>query len=204
MGGVYSPPLFNCNRKWLHFKFAIEYDCNIRKEKRLHSEADDFLVSILRGTSAYSIVMWIVIVVSILAGAVYLFIRIFHVLESYRKVINDFEEKNALISKHNGEIKELKCVDKETNEEIVKLNNKIDNIYNTIVKMQDNNDAKDRARLKDRISDMYQKYNEKKEWSVMEREAMEGLIASYESCGGENSFVHSKVQPEMYTWKVRD
>ena len=36
----------------------------------------------------------------------------------------------------------------------------------------------------------------------MEKEALEGLIEEYEAAGGENSFVHSKVQKEMYTWTL--
>ena len=35
----------------------------------------------------------------------------------------------------------------------------------------------------------------------MELEALEGLIEEYETAGGENSFVHTVVQKEMYTWE---
>lgn len=38
----------------------------------------------------------------------------------------------------------------------------------------------------------------------MELEALQGLINSYEKSGGANSFVHTVVEPEMYTWEVRD
>ena len=35
----------------------------------------------------------------------------------------------------------------------------------------------------------------------MEIEVLEGLISTYEDYGGQNSFVHSVVQKEMYTWE---
>ena len=35
----------------------------------------------------------------------------------------------------------------------------------------------------------------------MELEALEDLIDEYESADGKNSFVHSVVQKEMYTWE---
>ena len=38
----------------------------------------------------------------------------------------------------------------------------------------------------------------------MELEALEDLIDTYESFGGKNSFVHSVVQKEMYTWEVTE
>lgn len=61
-----------------------------------------------------------------------------------------------------------------------------------------------RAELKDRISQSYRYHNEKQEWNAMEKEALEDLIQEYEDAGGENSFVHSKVQKDMYTWKLID
>ena len=35
-------------------------------------------------------------------------------------------------------------------------------------------------------------------------ETLEGLIKTYEDYGGKNSFVHSLVQKEMYTWEHID
>lgn len=61
-----------------------------------------------------------------------------------------------------------------------------------------------RAEIKDRIAELYRYYSTKKSWSSMEKEAFDGLIEEYESAGGENSFVHSKVQAESYLWKIED
>ena len=38
----------------------------------------------------------------------------------------------------------------------------------------------------------------------MELEALEDLIEEYESADGKNSFVHTVVQKEMYTWEKDD
>lgn len=59
-----------------------------------------------------------------------------------------------------------------------------------------------RAELKDRIGQAYRYYAKSREWTEMEKESLEGLIEEYEAAGGENSFVHSKVQKEMYTWNL--
>lgn len=73
-------------------------------------------------------------------------------------------------------------------------------ISNQINSNEEKRKSSERARLKDRIGQAYGHYNETKRWTKMEREALEDLISEYENAGGENSFVHSVVQKEMYTW----
>lgn len=58
--------------------------------------------------------------------------------------------------------------------------------------------------IKERIAQSYRRYNISKKITHMELEALEDLIDTYESFGGENSFVHSVVQKEMYTWEVTE
>lgn len=57
------------------------------------------------------------------------------------------------------------------------------------------------AEMKDRIGQLYRYYHTTGKISDMELEALKDLITSYENHGGENSFVHTIVQPEMYTWE---
>lgn len=57
------------------------------------------------------------------------------------------------------------------------------------------------AELKDKIAESYRRYHTVEKINNMELEALEGLIESYEKHGGKNSFVHSVVQKEMYTWE---
>lgn len=58
-----------------------------------------------------------------------------------------------------------------------------------------------RAELKDKIGQSYRYYHAKGEINDIELEALQDLISEYEAALGENSFVHSLVQKEMYTWE---
>ena len=58
--------------------------------------------------------------------------------------------------------------------------------------------------IKERIAQSYRRYNISKKITQMELEALEDLIATYENHGGLNSFVHSVVQKDMYTWEIKD
>lgn len=60
------------------------------------------------------------------------------------------------------------------------------------------------AELKDKIGQSYRYYHEVKKINDIEMETLEGLIKTYEDYGGKNSFVHSLVQKEMYTWEHID
>lgn len=71
-----------------------------------------------------------------------------------------------------------------------------------LISMEEKQNKKTRADLKDKIRRSYQVYHERGEWNDMEKESLEGLIEEYECAAGTNSFVHDIVQPEMYTWKL--
>lgn len=58
--------------------------------------------------------------------------------------------------------------------------------------------------IKERIAKSYRRFSVDKKITRMELESLEDLIATYESHGGDNSFVHSVVQKEMYTWEIKD
>ena len=65
-------------------------------------------------------------------------------------------------------------------------------------------DKRTRAELKDRISQHYRYHHATGKWTSMEKEALTDLIAEYEAAGGDNSFVHTTVAAEMYTWEIID
>lgn len=79
---------------------------------------------------------------------------------------------------------------------------KINVISQMLIDMQTKNDATERAKLKDRISQSYRYYHAKGEWNEMEKESFRDLISDYEAHGGTNSFVHEICLPESYTWKL--
>ena len=66
---------------------------------------------------------------------------------------------------------------------------------------EEKQNKKEQAKIKAEISNRYSIYHERKWITDIEFEALEGLISTYESFGGLNSFVHSVVQKEMFPWK---
>ena len=125
------------------------------------------------------------------------------VRESFEQVHKKFEEMNEAQFKRK---EQSLMIQKE-------LNNKIDDICHVLDEMQKNtnerfaqSEEKTNKRvqsdIKERIAQSYRRYNASKKISHMELEALEDLIDTYESFGGQNSFVHSVVQKEMYTWEV--
>lgn len=56
--------------------------------------------------------------------------------------------------------------------------------------------------IKERIAQSYRRYSASGQITKMELEALEDLIITYEFYKGTNSFVHSVVQKEMYTWEI--
>lgn len=127
------------------------------------------------------------------------------VREAFEQVHKKFEETNEVQLKRREQSLQIQQ----------ELNNKIDGICHVLDEMQKNTDerfaqseAKTNKRvqsdIKERIAQSYRRYDKTKKISRMELEALEDLIDTYENFGGQNSFVHSIVQKEMYTWEVTE
>jgi len=90
--------------------------------------------------------------------------------------------------------------------QLVKAQDNISDSLNKLIERVDNNEKKQNKRvqsdIKGQIAQLYRQYNATKCITDDEREALEDLIDTYEEYGGKNSFVHTKVQVEMYTWRV--
>lgn len=125
------------------------------------------------------------------------------VREAFEQVHKKFEETNEMQLKRREQSLEIQQ----------QLNNKIDSICHVLDEMQKNTDERFaqseektnkrvQSDIKERIAQSYRRYDKSKTISHMELEALEDLIDTYESFGGQNSFVHSVVQKEMYTWEV--
>lgn len=99
-------------------------------------------------------------------------------------------------------------IQKELTDSISSLRDELQNLKKSTEEhfkdSKERSDKRVRAELKDRIAQSYRYYNHTKRWTVVDKEALEDLIEAYELAGGENSFVHSKVQKEMYTWELVD
>lgn len=165
---------------------------------------NEFVSGNLKNMSAYNLVLIIIAIILIIGLVIGITIKLYNVVERYRKARNSIEEKDNIIDKHTKNIQELKQDSLAMKDNIKTINEKIDTLYDTLIKINENQNEREMANLKDRIRQSYSYYNNKKEWNSMERESLEGLIQSYENCGGENSFVHSVVEKEMYNWKIID
>jgi hypothetical protein len=126
--------------------------------------------------------------------------------ESVKQSIKHDDEIRKDLSTFMIEIqKEFSDSQKEISNSISALSDKIDEMQrSTEMRFQENENKTNervRAELKDKISQSYRYYHEKQKINDMEFEALEDLIKSYEKAKGENSFVHSVVQKEMYTWE---
>ena len=104
--------------------------------------------------------------------------------------------------------KELTDAQNKLSESILDISKKIDdmkrNTDERFMESERKNNKRIRAELKDKISQSYRYYHELGKINDMELEALEDLIEEYEEAEGKNSFVHSVVQKEMYTWEKID
>lgn len=85
-----------------------------------------------------------------------------------------------------------------------KISESVKDILRRVDQSEEKQNKRVQAEIKDKIAQLYRRYNSTKSISKMQLEALEDLITTYEDHGGENSFVHSVVQKEMYTWKQTD
>nr|DAF48223.1 MAG TPA: hypothetical protein [Siphoviridae sp. ctJLl6] len=143
--------------------------------------------------------------------------------ESLNKLQETHEKDIERIDSHDEEIKEelvnftteLRQTLKTQNEKMNKFSDSVNKISDKLDKMKIDTDMrfqeneekqnkKEQAKIKSEISNRYSIYHERKWITNIEFEALEGLIAAYEAFGGLNSFVHSIVQKEMFTWRKID
>lgn len=114
------------------------------------------------------------------------------------------------LSTYRGQSKEIQDEWKETQEKIFKsidgLSKKIDdfekNTNDRFSKNEEKENERVQSEIKDKIAQLYRFHHSTMTITDIELEAIEDLITTYEKHGGENSFVHSLVQKEMYTWQV--
>lgn len=120
-------------------------------------------------------------------------------MKKHKQDMNDIYNDNI---KYRDQSREIKADLKNT---IENISNKLDDMQKRTDKRFLENEEKEnkrvQAEIKDKIAQSYRHYSSVNQISDMELEALEGLIETYESYGGKNSFIHSIVQKEMYTWE---
>ena len=107
------------------------------------------------------------------------------------------------------------AIQKELTEAQGKISKSVDRIFDKVATLKEDtgrrfeeSEAKQnrrvQAEIKDKIAQLYRRYHSTSTIKAIELESLKDLIRTYEEHGGENSFVHSLVEKEMYTWKVVD
>lgn len=150
--------------------------------------------------------------------------KIMKLLNRWRKNKNEEEDFHSLVYSLRDSIKDLsekvetqqKNRDKELlgyrddsrkiRDDMYKILNTqsegIKELRETVLKIQEKNSKTKRAEIKEKIERIYRECSPTKTCTDMAFETLRELIEEYEEHGGVNSFVHTTVQPEMYTWKV--
>lgn len=85
--------------------------------------------------------------------------------------------------------------------DIKSISTDLKDVTNKLDIMEEKNDLSKRADLKEKIEKLYRECHAHMVCTDTVFETLKDLIDDYERHGGENSFVHSLVQREMYTWE---
>lgn len=110
-------------------------------------------------------------------------------IDSLEKIVDDHRE----VSKN---------VRKEIYADISNVSNDIKTLIDRVETMNEKEALSKRANIKSKIEKLYRECSESKLCTDMQLETLKDLIEDYERYGGHNSFVHSLVEKEMYTWDV--
>ena len=86
--------------------------------------------------------------------------------------------------------------------QIEKQSEQIEELKNITLGIQKKNSETKRAEIKEKIERIYRECHPAMTCTDMQLETLKELIDQYEKHGGDNSFVHSTVQKEMYSWHV--
>lgn len=173
----------------------------------LLTEGIDILMEQL-GLDIPEFVFWILVFIILVAALRMLWKNEISPLVETIRAVNDKIEKTDRIDliekQQQANMIDYKDADRRLDEKITAVSDKLDFLCEKLDKKITQDNEVKRGELKDRIRQSYGYYHAKGKMSLMEREALEGLIQSYEKSGGSNSFVHSVVEPEMYTWELVD
>lgn len=177
------------------------------------------LFHLLNTVKVVDVIVTIIIFATIIGIVITQWKKIKSVLEHWRKKRN-FEDNiiDAIddlksIDKHLQEdidkvwdtMAESREVSKNIREdmygEIKNISSDLKTVIQTIDDMQAKNDLSKQAAIKEKIEKLYRECHANMVCTDTAFETLKDLIDDYERHGGTNSFVHSLVQPEMYTWE---
>ncbi len=151
-----------------------------------------------------TIITWIISVIGVC-------VVIYKYMEKYRELRNKIADYEEAIDCNRQDIADLKreLCDMKTgydnsfasiNENINTVRHSVDQLIASQNSLLEYQHSRDRADLKDQIREYYDIYHRRQTITVREKETLIDLIDAYERAGGQNSFVHTLVLPEIATW----
>lgn len=123
--------------------------------------------------------------------------------------INGLKENDRLLQENIDKVwdtmESARDTSKEIREEmysdIKSISTDLKGVVNKMNVMEEKNNLSKQADLKEKIEKLYRECHDHMVCTDTAFETLKDLIDDYERHGGKNSFVHSLVQPEMYTWE---
>ena len=135
------------------------------------------------------------------------------VIQKFDWIVERFgikSKRQCAEEKQDSDIKVLKEHAAKTDQNIDKilasvdeLKASIEDVSAKVQSLQERIDENEISKLSDRITQNYRYYNERKEWTQMEKWAFDNICKSYLRAGG-NSFVRDIAIPRSKEWKVID
>ncbi len=125
-------------------------------------------------------------------------------IDSWSKREQEREYIKQVATSNTKSIVELQKKNKEFYDIQAQLTVAINELSKKIYDMEERQKEVKRAEIKDKIAERYRYFHKRQKWTQKDKESLEGLIKAYEKNDGQNSFVHSDVEPEMYMWEIVD
>lgn len=184
------------------------------------------IVNLLNEVSAIDLILAILLIIFIILLIVVQKSKVLEVLNKWRKSKNEKENFHILVYNMKSSIDDLSKIVKKNQENRDKellqyrddsrkirdemyevMNNQSESIKElkeTVLEIQKINSETTKAEIKERIERIYRECTNEQVCTEMQFETLRDLIEQYEKHGGNNSFVHSIVEKEMYHWDVID
>ena len=123
--------------------------------------------------------------------------------EDHELLIATSKNLELLQSKQNEDVRQSIVHDKRIKDDLKNVTDKVNEIAETLSKMQKADNVTEMKKLKEKLVVYYNKYKNSDGWTSMDKEVFWDLFKDYENRGGDG-FIHSKVEPVMRELKVID
>lgn len=192
---------------------------------------DKSLLDLLSEVTGVQLLMAILLIIALIVLALTQKQKISKYLNKWRKTKNEEEDFHALVYELKNSMIELgkkieenrtereneRTHDREDSrkireemyevmnrqsQQIEKQSGQIEELKNITLEIQKKNSETKRAEIKEKIERIYRECHPAMCCTDMQFETLKDLIEQYEKHDGDNSFVHSTVQKEMYSWQI--